>query len=228
MKTLLTLSLIVAAFITVSAKANILVDPGFESNALTSYTNVLTNFPGFAGQWGDEVSTIVTAENGITPSQGVRMLRMDDDGISWTQAFQSTDVSAYAATIDAGGVGINAIAQYNAHPQLSGALSNITVFFFSASNWGSQIGTPLISNLTLDASPGTWQANLAAGVVPVGTRWLVTQVAYQNASLLGADGVMYPGYVDAAELWVKVPEPATLGILGLGALGLWKRHKNGR
>lgn len=228
MKTLLTLSLLITAFLSVSAQANMLVDPGFESNALTSYTNVLTNFPGFVGQWGDEVSTIVTAENGITPSQGVRMLRMDDDGISWTQTFQSTNVSAYAATIDAGGVGINAIAQYNAHPHLSAALSNITVFFFSAANWGSQIGTPLISNLTLDASPNTWQANLVAGVVPVGTRWLVTQVAYQNASLLGTDGVMYPGYVDAAELWVKVPEPTTLGMLGLGILGLWKKRKNSR
>lgn len=228
MKTLLTLSLLITAFLSVSAQANMLVDPGFESNALTSYTNVLTNFPGFVGQWGDEVSTIVTAENGVTPSQGVRMLRMDDDGISWTQTFQSTNVSAYAATIDAGGVGINAIAQYNAHPHLSAALSNITVFFFSAANWGSQIGTPLISNLTLDASPNTWQANLVAGVVPVGTRWLVTQVAYQNASLLGTDGVMYPGYVDAAELWVKVPEPTTLGMLGLGILGLWKKRKNSR
>ncbi|MBM4102627.1 MAG: PEP-CTERM sorting domain-containing protein [Planctomycetes bacterium] len=225
MKNVMTLILMTVVVITAGASANLLVDPGFETNPLTTYTNVLTNFPGFVGQWGDEVSTIVTAENGITPFQGVRMLRMDDDGLTATQTFQSTDVTAFAATIDAGGVGINAIAQYNAHPHLSAALSNITVFFFSAANWGSQIGTPLVSNLILDASPNTWQANLVAGIVPVGTRWMVTQVAYQNASLLGSDGAMYPGYVDAAELWVKVPEPATMGLLALGGLTLLRRRR---
>jgi hypothetical protein len=225
MKNLIAISLISMALITVSASANLLIDSGFETNPLTTYTNVLGNFPGYVGQWGDEVSSIVTAENGITPFQGVRMLRMDDDGISWTQTFQSTDVSAFAATIDAGGVGINAIGQFNAHPNLSAALSNITVSFFSAANFGSQIGSPITSNLTLDTSPNTWEANLAVGFVPVGTRWLVTQVAYQNASLLGSDGVYYPGYVDATEVWVKVPEPATMSLLALGGLSLLRKKR---
>ncbi len=219
------MSVIVAVLVAVTAQANLLVDPGFESNPLTTYTNVLSNFPGYVGQWGDEVSTIVTAENGITPAQGIRMLRMDDDTLSWTQTFQSTDVSVYAATIDAGGVPFNAGALFNAHPHLSAAVSSITIRFFSAANWASQIGVPVTSVLTLDALPNTWQANLAVGTLPVGTRWLVTEVAYQDASLLGADGSMYPGYVDAAELWVKVPEPATLGLLSLSILGMRRKPK---
>jgi hypothetical protein len=221
----LIMNVTIAVFMAVPVHAFLLVDPGFESNPLTTAFNVLNNFATYQGQWGVEVAAIVGAENSITPAQGVNMLRMDDDGISWTQAFQATDVSAYAATIDAGGVSINAGALFNAHPHLSAALSNISVLFFSAANWGSQIGSPITSNLTLDALPNTWETNLAIGTLPVGTRWLITQVAFQNASLLGADGVMYPGYVDAADVSIKVPEPATLSLLGLGVFTLLGRRR---
>ena len=211
------------AVISPLASANLLVDPGFEVNPLTTVSNVLNNFTTYQGQWGPESATITGVDGGVTPAQGARMLRMTTDFISWTQAFQVTDVTSYAALIDSGGATVNVSALLNADSGLSGAVGNVAVLFFSASNYASQIGTPVSSNLTLDTLPGTWQTHAASGAVPVNTRWLVTQVAYQNASLLSADGSYHPAYVDAADL-VIVPEPATLGMLSLGALALWRKR----
>ena len=58
-------------------------------------------------------------------------------------------------------------------------------------------------------------------------KWLwMRQVAYQNASLLGADGTYYPGYVDAADLTItQIPEPTTLALLALGGLTLGGRKR---
>jgi len=223
MKNLLSISLIVAVFITASAQANILVNPGFETNSLTAGTNVLTNFPGFQGIWGPEAGTIVTAENGVTPIQGVRMLRMVDTG-SYTQTFQITDVTASAGLIDSGGAVINTNAQFNVDKALSAALGVISVSFFTTSTYGSIIGGSPVATLLLDTSDVTWQPVSLSSAIPVGTRWILTQVAYQDATLLGIDGQYHPGYVDAADTTIsQIPEPATLSILALGGLGLLRK-----
>jgi hypothetical protein len=228
MKKIMTISLTIAVCITVSANANVLVNPGFETNSLTSATNVLTNFPGFQGVWGPEAGTIVTAENGVTPIQGVQMLRMVDTG-SYTQTFQITDVTASAGLIDSGGAVINAYAQFNVDKALSAALGVISVSFFTTSTYGSLIGSSPIASLTLDTSPVSWQPISLSSAIPVGTRWILTQVAYQDATLFGIDGQYHPGYVDAADTTIsQIPEPATIGMLVLGALGLWKKRKNSR
>ncbi len=189
------------------ARANLLVDPGFEVNPLTSYVNVLTNFPGFQGIWGVEAATISGAEGLVTPPEGVKMLRMVDDGLVATQAFQVTDVSSYAALIDSGGATVDLGALLNSH--VPAAAGGVTVLFFSAANWGSQIGAPITGNITLDSLPATWEPAAVSGSMPIGTRWLVSQVAFSNASL-GGD----PGYVDAAYLRI-VPEPLSLALLAL-------------
>jgi hypothetical protein len=225
MKNLILISLFVcAAFITVSAKANLLVDPGFESNPLTTAANVLTNFPAYQGVWGQENSTIVGAEFTVTPAQGVQMLRMDNTG-SYTQTFQTTDVTSYAALIDAGGTTVNINALFNANPKIAAALGGIGVSFFTASNYGSL--TSSISNtFTLDNAPGTWQPISVSGAIPVGTRWLLSQVFFQDATLQGAppDPTFYGGYVDAADLTIT-PEPATIAILSLGGLLLRRKTR---
>src|ERR1043166_9905351 len=71
---------------------NLLTDPGFESNPLTTAANSLNNFPGFQGVWGQENSTIVGVANGVTPFQGVKQLQMDATGGVTTQTFQAVDV----------------------------------------------------------------------------------------------------------------------------------------
>jgi hypothetical protein len=205
------------------AWANLLVDPGFEANPLTSYSNVLTNFTGFQGQWGGEVALITGFENGVTPPEGVDMLRMDDDGLITTQTFQVTDVTSYAAIIDAGSATATLDALFNVDAHVPAATGGVYIQFFSASNYGSQIGTGLAGPLALDALDTTWETAAVTTGVPVGTRWILSQVYYSDASLLGVDGVVHGGYVDAADLRVT-PEPATLGLLAMGAFAMLRRR----
>ncbi len=207
------------------ARANLLVDPGFEVNPLTSYLNVLNDFPTYQGQWGVESATITGVDGGVSPSEGSQMLRMTDDGLVTTQAFQVTDVTAYAGLIDSGAGIVTLSALLNVDSNVPAAIGGVTVLFFSAANFGSQIGTPIISNINLDSQPGTWELAALSGGIPVNTRWLVTQVAYSNASLIGNDGAVHPGYVDAARL-IITPEPASLLLLGLGGAALLLRRRS--
>jgi hypothetical protein len=209
---------------TQSARANLLVDPGFEVNPLDTASNVLNFFATYQGIWGVEAATITSAENGVTPAQGVQMLRMVDDGLTTTQGFQVTDVTSYAALIDSGGATVNLSALFNVDKAVPAAVSAVYVQFFSAASYGSQIGSYIGSGLTLDTSPNTWETASISGGIPVGTRWLLSQVAYSDASLVGIDGVGHPGYVDAADLTV-VPEPASLGLLVLAAMALRRRPR---
>ncbi len=213
----LTFSLAVSVLVP-QARANLLVDPGFELNPLTSYLNVLNNFPGYQGVWGVEAATITGVDGGVTPAAGSKMLRMVSDGLITTQAFQTTDVSSWAGAIDSG-LGIVSLgALFNAN--LPAATGGVIVMFFSAANYGSQIGSPLAANITLDSLPGTWESASVSGAIPVGTRWLVSQVLYSNASLAGQ-----AGYVDEADLRV-VPEPASgLFLACTAAVAVLSRRK---
>jgi hypothetical protein len=202
-----------------SARANLLVDPGFESNPLDTAFNVLNNFPTYQGIWGVEAATITGVDGGVTPFQGVKMLRMVDDGAVTTQGMQVTDVSSYAAVINSGAATVNLGALFTAGPNVPAAGAGVVVQFFSAANYGSQIGTPLIGSLTLDSLASTWETVSVSGTIPIGTTWLLSQVYYSDASLLGN-----PGYVDAAEVTI-VPEPASVGLSALAAMALRMRRR---
>ena len=208
-----------------SARANLLVDPGFEVNPLDTAFNVLNNFPLYQGIWGVEAATITGADGGVTPFQGVKMLRMVDDGqAGTTQGMQVTDVTSYAALIDSGGATVNMSALFDAHQNLSAALGGVYVSFFTANYYGSL--TSFIGNtLTLDNATSTWEPISVSGAIPPGTRWLLSQVVYSDASLLGSDGVSYPSYVDAAGLTIT-PEPASVvGLLVVAATALRMRRR---
>lgn len=211
--------LVLLAAWTPAARANLLVDPGFESNPLTSAANVLANFPAYQGQWGAEVGTITGATGGVTPAQGSKMLSMTDDGLTATQTFQVTDVTAYATQINTGTASVNLSALFNVGPNVPAGVAAVYVQFFSASNYGSQIGAGTGSSLTLDASPATWQPITVTAPIPVGTTWIMSQVYYLDAPLLSN-----PGYVDAADMTIT-PEPASMALLGLGGAVLFRRRR---
>ena len=209
------LSLSIAAFAP-SAHANLIVDPSFESNALTTDVNVLGNFPGFQGVWGQELSTITGPDDGVIPAAGVKQLRMAWTG-SYTQAFQPIDVTASAGLIDSGGAAVNMNALYNAN--VPAALGAIYVSFFTTRTAGN--------SFTLDGSANSWEPLAVNAPIPAGTRWLLAQVAYQDASLMASDGTIHPGFVDAADLTIRaVPEPAAmLSGLIFGGLALIRRRR---
>lgn len=198
----------------------VLTNPGFETPTTTAAGNVLTNFPGFAGIWGPEMGSITTATMGVTPFAGSRMLQMTDDGLSYTQTFQAIDVSSFGGMINAGQAQMTASAWLNTNGGYSGAFGLVNVMYFSGPAWGSMIGNSGNGTLTLDANPLTWESVSVTSMIPVGTTWLVYQVAFQNASI-GTN----TGFVDLAGLdIVQVPAPGALALLGFAGLGARRRR----
>ena len=115
-------------------------------------------------------------------------------------------------------------ALFNVDKNLAAALGGVGVSFFTANNYGS-LTSFIINSLTLDNSNNTWQPISVSGAIPVGTRWMLSQVFYNDATLLGIDGNYGGGYVDAADLTI-VPEPTTMVMLALGGLALRRTRKN--
>ena len=210
-----TLSLLLAG----SAHA-VLTNAGFETPTTTSASNVLNNFPGFAGIWGPEMGSITTATMGVTPFQGSRMLQMTDDGLSYTQTFQAVDVTSFSGLINAGQAQLVATAMLNTNGGYTGAFGLVNVMYFSGSTWGSMIGNSGNGTLFLDANPQTWEGASVTSMIPVGTTWLVYQVAFQNASI-GTN----TGFVDLAGIDIRqVPAPGAIALLGLAGLGARRRR----
>ena len=205
---------------------NLLTDPSFEANPLVPFVDILTP-PFTTNAWGAESATITGPADGITPANGSLMLSMTNDGLIATQAWQLIDVSTYSAAINAGLVSVDASALYNVPADISTGLSSLNIQFLDASHAaigaGANAGSPILDN-----NVATWeQLNITSALLPVGTQYLRTQLAYNNASMMGA-GASRPGYVDHANLTLTIiPEPATLFLAAaamLGALLIRKRR----
>lgn len=199
----------------------VLTNPGFETPTTTTASNVLNNFPGFAGIWGPEVGSITTATMGVTPFAGSRMLKMTDDGLTYTQTFQAIDVTSFGGLINAGQAQLTASAWLNTNGGYTGAFGIVNVMYFSGPAWGSMTGNSGNGSLTLDANPQTWESVSVTSMIPVGTTWLVYQVGFLNSSI-GTN----TGFVDNAGLdIVQVPTPGALALLGLAGLGARRRRR---
>ncbi len=208
-----------AATVAQTASANLLTNPGFEISVTTSASNVINNFPAFQGIWGPEVGGITVATGGVTPAAGSNMLEMYTDGLSYTQTFQTVDVSSFSTMINAGSATVTGSALFNTVGGYMGAWSFINIIFFSGNTWATMISNSPNGILNLDANPMTWESASSSAAVPVGTTWMMFQVGYNNASI-GNN----PGFVDDTYMNI-VPAPGAIALLGLAGLA-GRRRRN--
>lgn len=170
-------------------------DAGFQRLPLGSYSTVLNNFSTQQGIWGAESATIATGlVDGVWAHKGNRMLRMTDDGLVATQAVQVLNVSSLASLIDSIGLDATFAAQMNASSGVAAATGSTTIRFYGASGFGNPL-TPITAGRVLDSDSATWEATAVRGTVPFGTRWIVTEVAFSNATI-GSQA----GFVDSTKL----------------------------
>ena len=217
--TFVVLAIAFAAAVPSANATNLLGNPGFETSTIYSSTLVLGNFATYQGKWGEEVSTIVTAQGGITPPEGSKMLRMTESG-NITQVFQVTNLTSYASIIDNGKGIINMSALLDVDSGVTAAGGSVRVHFFSGANYNSDGISFIIDSITLDTDPDTWEtASISGEAVPVNTRWVVSEASF-NSALLGTKA----GYVDATEM-TFTPEPATMSLLALGGLAVLRKRR---
>jgi hypothetical protein len=206
------------------AAANLLVDPEFDGTpALTTMGAV---FPpsgsSVYGNWGAELGAIVGVDDGVTPLTAQTMLAEYDTGsTSYTQTAQVTDVSSYPA-----GSTFTLSAYFNVNNHVPAANAFVNISFYDASY--VLLGGPPSAGLILDTNILSWEQISLTTIEPLNTKYVVSQVLYDERTLPGVDGLIHAGYVDSASLTV-VPEPGTMVLLGMGAFGLlawtWRRNR---
>lgn len=196
------------------AGAGLIGNPGFESGSLLGYVTVLTDYNGQKGKWGVEVGSIVGTTAGVAPAAGTGMLALENDGLSATQVFQVVDMAGYAASIDSGRAEYRLSAWYNSADGVFGrAVAGL--WFFVAGQWeGGPANGKKYNAATLDGNRQTWQEIAIEGTLPANTRWLVVELAFENAGI-GVNA----GFLDEVALTVSAaPAPTTLSMLLLGGL----------
>ena len=212
-----------------ATSANLLVDPGFETQApMGSYASVVGNFTTGQGLWATENGVFVGAENGVTPF-GTRMLKMTGNGGVTTSTIQMVNLSAFASGIATGTATFNMSDLFNTSATSGTPGAGIFIEFFAGpSSWGTPIGASFTNSIVLDTNPATWQSITSSGTIPVGAGWAGVQVLFGNANLGGS-----AGYVDGNSTPISstgftvttVPEPSGTMLLGLGASVLLLRRR---
>lgn len=201
----------------------VLVDGGFESNPLIADSAV--RFGGTVNFWGQESATISTGNSGVTPFSGTKMLHTTGSANAW-QTAQITDVTGYSGDIDAGGQPYDLKAMFTTGAAVSGKTGQVIISFYTGNSPGGPTGfLSSFSSALVLAGDTTWEQIQNTGTIPVGTRYILSDLAFRNdAGAMGGN----PGFVDAASLDI-VPEPSSMTLLALGATSLLlRRRRQGR
>lgn len=223
MKTTIPLTLLflgAACFSNAATTANLLTDPGFETqSSLPSFATVVNNFGANQGIWGAENGSFTGTVDLVNPL-GTRMHSMLASG-SVSQTIQIVSLADYATEIAAGNATFNMSAEYDFGNNASGANGGISAFFFTNSGWNNGgFGVSGIG-LLLDDDSNNWETISHSGDIPTNATWMGVQLSFSSASLNGN-----AGYVDNASLTITtVPEPSSALLAGLGSLGLLARRK---
>lgn len=188
--------------IAVPARADLIINGGFEDPDIETGTWTLLN--GITG-WSTVGDSVIEIQDNVagTPYEGGQFVELDSDRQSTIRQDVSTDAGA----------------------------DYILSFAFAA-----RPGTDLVADNFMQV---TWDGStvFSAAAPDYTPNWTVynVHVTASSASTIITFGDLssnarstYGVYLDAVSLVRKVPEPATLGLLGLGLLGLGLSRKRRR
>jgi hypothetical protein len=200
-----------------TAPAQLLNNGGFE----TGSANIGAP-PSAMGEWRGDGSAYVTTQQGITPYEGTKMLRLisakypsEYTVLIDSQYYQNIDLSAYAADIALGRAAISVSAMFNRVQVDAQTDTQFGLRIRARSGTGSsftELGSSLNLLLLSDGNPATWEPwAITDYVLPQGTDYVqlevfATENVFNNTSSLEFDG----HYVDAVSVNVNiVPEPGS-------------------
>lgn len=239
MKAKAVLAVVVAVFLAGgAAQAEDVFENGFENDILQ------ISWPHTYDRWGGDVASIVSAESGIAPRSGTKMLKFGLSGwdtynlpnATASQVVHLVDVSAYADDIAAGEAVATLSAYFN---RVAGDSQTDTSFWVrlraysgptsehtSKREAGAWLALAEGGNILTDGDVSTWEwVATDPMVLPAGTDYLAVEVlADENIYNDGSTDEFDGHYADDVLLTV-VPEPATLILLGLGGLALLRRRR---
>jgi hypothetical protein len=196
-----------------------LANPSFEIIELTS-----GSYPSTVGDWNGNLSAIVSAENGIVPFAGNRMLKFlgtlssgggASIGSTVVQLVSGPDISPGATVIAS--AWFNRVA--GSSPPVDTRFDVLirahsgTPAFYSLNNFIAETRSIFQS----DNDPSTWELVTATLTLPAGTTYLAVTVNAVEDVLNNNELPEFHGhYVDGVA--IVVPEPATLSLFCIGAL----------
>ena len=210
MSKLVLVGLVVLALPTLGRAQNVLIFGGFETNNVVPLAGIVN--PLLAGSWGVEQAVRTGTSGSVMPYKGDWMLKMDDDGLVVTQAFQFVDISGRGNLNE-----FEVEAWYNS--DASAARIGLRLSYYATD---ADFGSPLSIEsraMILDDDTSTWQGLYYRSDIPAAATWVGFEVNFRNDTI-GTDS----GFVDGASL-LLVPEPASMIALGLGVVALLRRRK---
>ncbi|MGH7724609.1 MAG: hypothetical protein ACREOU_04200, partial [Candidatus Eiseniibacteriota bacterium] len=223
--------------------ANAIVNSGFEIAEPTA-----GSLPTSAGDWnGFDTSAIVTAENGITPYEGTRMLHFINSAIGpgpagASEVIQLVDVSSLASVISTGTA--RGIASYRVNRIAGDAQTDsefrIEIYAYSGSPASfpaqftvSELATAFQSLVT-DGNPATWQTVSVDLTLPPTTTFVAIIVSAAENVFNDAVNPEFDGhYADVASFSVVDAQPYTIryeassGDLPDDSCPAWTRDQTG-
>ena len=207
-----------------SLGANQVVNGGFETVEPTD-----TPLPSTFGDWGGDVTAIVTAEAGIVPPEGSRMLHFINtnphgphaEGV-WSELKQLVDVSAYSGMISSGTALMTV--SYLANRVAGDAETDtefgvyIAAYAGPTGSYPAQYKTPLAVNYTghiTDSNVATWELITGDLLLPVNTDFVAVLIyAAENIVNDAVNPELDGHYADDVTFDVIAPivaEPSTWG-----------------
>lgn len=224
--------LVVAGGFCGAASGAVVNNPGFEVGVAAPGAPIVAN-------WCYDNHAFVTAENGITPAAGQRMLKFvstspTGPGGVVCDVFQAIDLSSPAdqAVITGGGASLNVSALFNRvldTPAPSIVDTRFRIGLFAATSFANaQSLTNIGSNyvdLYSDSNLATWETINNTLALPTSTQWAVIHLAAVENVLDENSGIEFQGhYADEVRLTL-VPAPGSMALVGLGGVLCARRRR---